>query len=196
MCIRDSYRQEVAAGAPRASAAAVYGYERLLYAHPSVTAVIAGDAALLPSFRALQVRARPNATQHPPVVFASYRTDVDSDGLVGGADAHKHVASYSSRMDVLVVLGPGRGHKQALSQLLGRWRGRRLVVTGNDELREVVEEFCREAFIFLAVERDERVRVVLVCGAHPAHPAVELAVAAAVDDDGVSERERHPSKEK
>ena len=51
------YRQEVAAGAPRASAAAVYGYERLLYAHPSVTAVVAGDAALLPSFRALQVRA-------------------------------------------------------------------------------------------------------------------------------------------
>jgi hypothetical protein len=136
------YRQEVAAGAPRASAAAVYGYERLLYAHPSVTAVIAGDAALIPSFKALQVRARPNATQHPPVVFASYRTDVDSESLVGGADAHKHVASYSSRKDVLVVLGPGRGHRQALSQLLGRWRGRRLVVTGHDELREVVEEHC------------------------------------------------------
>ena len=136
------YRQEVAAGAPRASAAAVYGYERLLYAHPSVTSVISGDAALIPSFRALQVRARPNATSHPPVVFASYRTDVDSESLVGGADAHKHVASYSSRKDALVVLGPGRGHKQALSHLLERWRGRRLVVTGNDELREVVEEHC------------------------------------------------------
>ena len=113
-----------------------------LYAHPSVTAVVAGDAALLPSFRALQVRARPNATQHPPVVFASYRTDVDSESLVGGADAHKHVASYSSRKDVLVVLGPGRGHRRVLSHLLGRWRGRRLVVTGHDELREAVEEHC------------------------------------------------------
>jgi len=126
------YRAELRAGAPSASAAAVYGYERLLYAHPAISAVVAGDAALVPSFRALQRRARPNASSYPQVVFASYRTDVDSPSLVGGADAHAHVASYARRRGVLVVLGPGRGHGAALAHLLARWRGRRLVVTGND----------------------------------------------------------------
>ena len=54
------------------------------------------------------------------------------------------------------MLGPGRGHKQALSHLLGRWRGRKLVVTGNDELREVVAEHCAsERGIAAAAAPDE-----------------------------------------
>ena len=63
------YRR-AASTAARERAAAVYGYERLLYAHPGVDLVVSNDKTTASGVRALQVRAlaKRNDTTAPEVV--------------------------------------------------------------------------------------------------------------------------------